>query len=95
MKITPVGHRIAVVRDRKEEVTAGGIHIPETTQDLPITGMVTALGTVELTESGNVRPMPCQVGQRVAFGKYAGTVLKLEGQEVIILNVSDVLGILE
>jgi chaperonin GroES len=95
MKFIPVGDRIVVTRDTKENMSAGGIHLPETAQDKPLSGTVIAIGAGGLTEMGNPKPMPFTIGQKVVFGKYAGVELKLDGQEVTVLGVSDVLCIIE
>lgn len=95
MKFIPIGDRIIVTRDKKENMSAGGIHIPETVEDKPLSGTVLAVGTGSITDAGFPKPMPFIVGQKVIFGKYNGVELKLDGENVTILRMDDVLCIVE
>jgi len=95
MKFAPIGDRIIVTRDTPDTKSAGGILLPESVQVKPLSGTVIAVGTGGLTEMGNPKPMPFVAGQRVVFGKYAGVELKLDGKDVTILRVDDVLCIVE
>jgi chaperonin GroES len=94
MKIRPLQDRLVVRRVQEEEKSKGGIIIPDTAKEKPIEGEVVAVGKGKVTEKGEVRPLDVKVGDRVLFGKYAGTEVKLEGEEVLILREDDVLGVI-
>ena len=94
MKIRPLQDRLIVKRIAEEEKTKGGIIIPDTAKEKPIEGEVIAVGNGKVTEKGEVRPLDVKVGDRVLFGKYAGTEVKVEGDEVLILREDDVLGVI-
>jgi chaperonin GroES len=95
MKIKPLGDRIIVKRIEEEEKSKGGIIIPDTAKEKPQQGEVIAVGTGKLTDKGERIPMEIKVGDRVLFGKYSGTDVKLEGEECLIMHQDDVLGIIE
>lgn len=95
MKIRPLQDRIVVKRLEEEEITKGGIIIPDTAKEKPIEGKVAAVGNGKLMENGTRVPLEIKVGDRILFGKYAGTEVKIEGEEHLIMREDDVLGIIE
>ncbi|OCC16428.1 Heat shock protein 60 family co-chaperone GroES [Dissulfuribacter thermophilus] len=95
MKIRPLHDRILVQRLEEEEKTKGGIIIPDTAKEKPIEGKVIAVGNGKVLENGEVRPLEVKVGDRVLFGKYAGTDIKIEGEEYLIMREDDILGVIE
>ncbi len=94
MKIRPLHDRILVQRIEGEAKTKGGIIIPDTAKEKPQEGRVIAVGTGKILEDGKVRPLEVKAGDKILFGKYAGTEVKLDGEEQIIIREDDVLGIL-
>ena len=95
MKLRPMQDRIIVKRVEEETKTAGGIFIPETAKEKPQQGEVMAVGKGKVTEEGKVLPLDVKVGDRVLFGKYSGTEIKLEGEEFLIMREDDILGVVE
>ncbi len=95
MKIRPLQDRIIVKRVAEEEKTKGGIIIPDTAKEKPIEGKVVAAGNGKLQEDGKLRPLDVKAGDRVLFSKYAGTEVKLDGEELLIMREEDILGVLE
>ena len=95
MKIRPLYDRLLVKRLEEEERTKGGIIIPDTAKEKPIVGKVIAVGRGALKESGELRQLEVKKGDKVIFGKYSGTEIKLDGEEHLILREDDVLGIVE
>lgn len=95
MKIRPLQDRIIVKRVEEEERTKGGIIIPDTAKEKPQEGEVKAVGPGKVTEEGKKIPMEVKVGDRVLFSKYAGTEVKLEGEEHLIMREDDILGVIE
>ncbi len=95
MKVKPLADRILVRRLEEEEKTKGGIIIPDTAKEKPIQGKVIAVGKGKLTEEGKLIPLEVKAGDKVLFGKYAGTEVKIEGEEHLIMREDDVLGIIE
>jgi len=95
MNIRPLGDRILVKRIQEEEKTKGGIIIPDTAKEKPQEGRVVAVGKGKVTEDGKLVPPDVKAGDRILFGKYAGSEIKLEGEEHLILREDDILGILE
>ena len=93
MKIRPLGDRLVVKRIAEETKTAGGILIPDNAKEKPSEGEVIAVGSGKVLNDGNVRSLEIKVGDRVLFGKYSGTEIKLSGDEHLILREDDVLGI--
>jgi chaperonin GroES len=87
--------RIIVKRVDEETKTAGGIFIPDTAKEKPQQGEVVAVGKGKKTEDGTVIPMDVKVGDKVLFGKYSGTEIKLEGQDYLIMREDDILGVVE
>src|SRR5512139_3633908 len=95
MKIRPLQDRVIVKRLEEEETTKGGIIIPDTAKEKPQEGKVIAAGKGKLTEDGKVIPLDVKVGDRILFGKYSGTEVKIEGEEHLIMREEDILGIIE
>jgi len=95
MKIQPLNDRVLVLRIEEEEKTSGGIIIPDTAKEKPQEGKVVAAGPGKLDEDGKRVPLEVKKGDRVLFGKYAGTEIKLDGVEHIIMREDDILGIVE
>jgi chaperonin GroES len=95
MKIRPLQDRIIVKRVEEEEKTKGGIIIPDTAKEKPIEGKVIAAGNGKVLEDGKVRPLDIKAGDRVLFSKYAGTEVKLDGVEHLIMREEDILGVIE
>ncbi len=95
MKIRPLHDRILVKRIAEQQKTKGGIIIPDTAKEKPIEGQVLAVGNGKILEDGTVRKLEVKKGDRVLFGKYSGTEVKIEGDEALILREDDVLGIVE
>lgn len=95
MKIIPLHDRILIKRIEEEERTKGGIIIPDTAKEKPIEGKVIAVGKGKLLDNGEIRPLEVKSGDRVLFGKYAGTEVKIEGEEHLIIREDDILAIIE
>jgi chaperonin GroES len=95
MKIRPLGDRILVKRIKEEEKTKGGIIIPDTAKEKPQEGKVVAVGKGKHDENGKLIPLEVKAGDKILFGKYSGSEIKLEGEEHLILREDDILGILE
>ena len=94
MKIRPLADRVVVKRLEQEEKTKGGIIIPDTAKEKPIEGKVVAVGNGKVLKNGKLRPVEVKPGDRILFGKYAGTEVKLDGVEHVILNEDEVLAVL-
>jgi chaperonin GroES len=95
MKIRPLQDRILVKRVEEEEKTSGGIIIPDTAKEKPMEGKVVAVGKGKVLEDGKVMPLDVKKGDRILFSKYAGTEVKIGGQEHLIIREEDVLGVIE
>jgi chaperonin GroES len=95
MKIRPLQDRVIVKRLEEEEKTKGGIIIPDSAKEKPQEGKVIAVGKGKLTEDGKLIPLDVKVGDRILFGKYSGTEVKIEGEEHLIMREEDILGIIE
>ncbi|MEO1338729.1 MAG: co-chaperone GroES [Myxococcota bacterium] len=94
-KFRPLHDRVLIKRVEAEEKTKGGIIIPDSAQEKPVEGKVIAVGNGKILEDGKVRALEVKAGNRILFGKYAGTEIKIEGEEHIILREDEVLGILD
>ncbi|HEB82780.1 MAG TPA: co-chaperone GroES [Gammaproteobacteria bacterium] len=94
MKIRPLHDRVVVKRMEEERTSAGGIVIPDSATEKPIKGEVIAVGNGKVSDSGEVRALDVKVGDQVLFGKYSGTELKLDGEEVLIMREEDILGVI-
>jgi len=95
MKIRPLQDRLIVKRVEEEGKTKGGIIIPDTAKEKPLEGKVIAVGNGKVLEDGKVRPLDIKVGATILFTKYAGTEIKIEGEDHLIIREEDVLGIIE
>ena len=95
MKVTPLYNRVLAKRLEQESKTAGGIYIPDTAKEKPLEGKVVSVGTGTRLKDGSVRPLPMQDGDKILFGKYAGTEIKLDGEDFLILKEDDILAIIE
>ena len=95
MKIRPLQDRVIVKRVDEEEKSKGGIIIPDTAKEKPQEGKIVAVGKGKVDEDGKVRPLDVKAGDRILFGKYAGTEIKIEGEEHLILREDDILGVIE
>jgi chaperonin GroES len=95
MKIRPLQDRVIVKRIEEEGKTKGGIIIPDTAKEKPQEGKVIAVGKGKITEDGKVIPLDVKVGDKILFGKYSGTEVKIEGEEHLIMREEDILGVIE
>lgn len=95
MKIRPLQDRVIVKRVQEEEKTKGGIIIPDTAKEKPVEGEVIAVGKGKVQDDGSLRALDVKKGDRVLFGKYGGTEVKLDGVEHLILREDDILGVIE
>jgi chaperonin GroES len=94
MKFRPLHDRVVVRRLNAEEKTAGGIIIPDTVQEKPMEGEIVAAGPGARNEAGQLVPLDVKAGDRILFGKWSGTEVKIDGQELLIMKESDIMGIL-
>ena len=94
MKFRPLHDRVVVRRVEEDEKTSGGIIIPDTAKEKPMQGEVLAVGPGARDESGKVQPLDVKKGDRVLFGKWSGTEVKMDGEDLLIMKESDVMGIL-
>ena len=94
-KIRPLGDRILVKRIKEEDKTKGGIIIPDTAKEKPQEGKVVAVGKGKKTDEGKLIALEVKAGDRILFGKYSGSEIKLEGEELLIMREDDILGILD
>ncbi|MCP5374469.1 MAG: co-chaperone GroES [Hyphomicrobiales bacterium] len=95
MKFRPLHDRVLVRRVESEEKTAGGIIIPDTAKEKPMEGEVVAAGRGVLRDDGQVTPLDVRVGDRILFGKWSGTEVKIDGEDLLIMKESDILGVIE
>lgn len=95
MTFRPLHDRILVRRIEAEEKTAGGIIIPDTAKEKPQEGEVIAVGPGARNEAGQLQPLDVKVGDRILFGKWSGTEIKLDGQDLLIMKESDVMGVID
>jgi chaperonin GroES len=95
MNIRPLHDRVVVRRMEEERTSAGGIVIPDSATEKPIQGEVIAVGKGKILESGDLRPLDVKVGDRVLFGKYAGTEVKVSGDEIVVMHEDDIMGVIE
>ena len=94
MKIRPLHDRVIVKRIEEERKTAGGIVIPDNATEKPDQGEVLAIGTGKVMDDGKVRPLAVKVGDRVLFGKYSGSSVKLDGDELLVMREEDIMGVI-
>jgi chaperonin GroES len=95
MSFRPLHDRLLVRRVEQDEKTAGGIIIPDTAKEKPMEGEVIAAGNGARTEDGKIIPMDVKVGDRILFGKWSGTEVKIDGEELLIIKETDVMGVVE
>lgn len=95
MKIRPLHDRVIVRRMEEERTSAGGIVIPDSATEKPIQGEVIAIGKGKILENGEVLPLDVKAGDKVLFGKYSGTEVKVEGEELLVMREEDIMGVVE
>jgi len=95
MKIRPLHDRVIVKRLESETRSAGGIVIPDSAAEKPVQGKVVAVGKGKILEDGQVRPLDVKVGDKILFGKYSGTEVKVDGDELVVMREEDVMAIIE
>ena len=95
MNIRPLHDRVIVRRMEEERKSPGGIVIPDSATEKPIQGEVLAVGKGKLLENGDILPLEVKVGDRVLFGKYSGTEVKVSGEEVLVMKEDDIMGVIE
>jgi chaperonin GroES len=95
MAFRPLHDRVLVRRIEEDQKTAGGIIIPDTAKEKPMQGEIVAVGGGHIQEDGSTRPLDVKAGDHVLFGKWSGTEVKIDGEELLIMKESDILGILE
>ena len=95
VNIRPLHDRVIVRRLEEETKSAGGIVIPDTAKEKPIQGEIIAVGNGKILENGEVRPLDVKPGDKVLFGKYSGTEVKLGGEEVLVMREEDILGVIQ
>jgi chaperonin GroES len=95
MQVRPLHDRVLVKRFLEEEKSKGGIIIPDTAKEKPIQGEIIAVGTGRIAEDGKVRPLEVKKGDKILFGKYSGTEIKIEGEDFLMMREEDILGIIQ
>ena len=95
MKIRPLHDRVIVRRMEEERTSAGGIVIPDSATEKPAQGEVVAIGKGKILDNGDVRPLDVKAGDKVLFGKYSGTEVKVEGEELLVMREEDIMGVVE
>jgi chaperonin GroES len=95
MKIRPLQDRVIVRRVKEEEKTKGGLYIPDSAKEKPVEATVIAVGNGKVLEDGTVRKLDVKEGDRILFGKYSGSEVKIDGEEHLILREDDILGVIE
>jgi len=95
MKIRPLHDRVIVKREEEEKKSQGGIIIPDTAAEKPIFGKVVAVGKGKILESGEIRPLDVKVGDKILFGKYSGTEVKMDGDELVVMREEDIMAVVE
>jgi chaperonin GroES len=95
MKIRPLHDRVIVKRLEEERTSPGGIVIPDTAAEKPVQGKIIAVGKGKILEDGSVRAPDVKVGDKVLFGKYSGTEVKVEGEELVVMREEDLMGVIE
>lgn len=95
MKIRPLHDRVVVKRREEEKTSPGGIVIPDTAAEKPVRGEVVAVGRGKLLDNGEIRPLDLKVGDKVLFGKYSGTEVKVDGQEYLVMREDDIMAVFE
>jgi chaperonin GroES len=95
MALRPLHDRVIIKRLEEEKVSAGGIVIPDSAAEKPVRGEVIAAGNGKILEDGKVRPIAVKKGDRILFGKYSGTEVKVDGQELLVMREEDILAVIE
>jgi chaperonin GroES len=95
MKLRPLHDRVIVKRMEEERLSAGGIVIPDSATEKPIRGEIIAVGAGKILENGNVRALAVKAGDKVMFGKYSGTEVKVDGEELLVMREEDLIAIVE
>ena len=95
MNIRPLQDRVIVRRVKEEDKTKGGLYIPDSAKEKPVEAMVIAVGNGKVLEDGTVRKLDVKAGDRILFGKYSGSEVKVDGDEHLILREDDILGVIE
>jgi chaperonin GroES len=95
MKIRPLHDRVIIRRLEEERTSPGGIVIPDTATEKPIRGKVIAVGSGRVTEKGDVRPLDLKKGDTVLFGKYSGTEVKVDGEDLVVMREDDIMAVIE
>ncbi len=94
MNIRPLHDRLVVKRESEERKSPGGIVIPDTATEKPIFGKVLAVGKGKILQNGEIRPLDVSVGDKILFGKYSGTEVKVDGEELVVMREEDVMGVI-
>ena len=95
MKIRPIHDRVIVKRLEEERVSAGGIVIPDSAAEKPVQGKIVAVGKGKILEDGSVRALDVKVGDKILFGKYSGTEVKVDGDDLVVMREEDVMAVIE
>ena len=95
MKIRPLHDRVIVRRIEEDQTSAGGIVIPDTAKEKPIKGEILGVGKGKILETGEVRPLDLKIGDKVLFGKYSGTEVKVDDEELLVMREDDVMAVIE
>jgi chaperonin GroES len=95
MKIRPLHDRVIIKRTEEERKSPGGIVIPDSATEKPIRGKVIAVGKGRILESGDIRPLDLKAGDKVLFGKYSGTEVKIDGEDLLVMKEDDIMAVIE
>ena len=95
MKVRPLHDRVIVKRLEEERTSPGGIVIPDSAAEKPVQGKIVAVGKGKILEDGNVRPLDVKVGDKILFGKYGGTEVRVDGEDLLVMREEDVMAIIE
>jgi len=95
IKIRPLHDRVIVKREEDERKSPGGIVIPDTAAEKPMKGRILAVGKGKILESGEIRPLDVKIGDKVLFGKYSGTEVKMDGDDVLVMREEDIMAVIE
>jgi len=95
MNIRPLHDRVIVRREEEERTSPGGIVLPDAATEKPVQGKVLAAGNGKILENGDVRPLDVKVGDTVLFGKYSGTEVKVDGEDLLVMREEDIMGVVE
>ncbi len=95
MRFRPLHDRVVIRRLEQEDRSAGGVIIPETAQEKPMQGEVVAVGPGNRSEDGKLTPLDLEAGERILFGKYSGTEVKVDGEDLLIMRESDIMGVID